>query len=171
MKLTRGAYMTYLDTTFGGDTPSWYLVGKDIEEMSVDLSPDVETVKNILDETSVKDNGYEPSTEADPFYADPEDELYPMLRDIAMGRLKGDTCKTKILEVIVEDTDDAAHLAYIEDVIVKPTSIGGDTSGVSIPFTVHYAGNRTKGTVVIADKKPTFTAGEATAASENEAEE
>lgn len=169
MKLTRGAYMTYLDAAFGSkDAPEWYLVGKDIEDMSVDLSPDVETVKNILDETSVKDNGYEPSTEADPFYADPNDALYPMLRDIAMGRLKGDACKTKILEVIVEDTKAANHLAYTEDVIVKPTSIGGDTSGVSIPFSVHYAGNRTKGTVTIANKAPTFTAGEAAAAGESE---
>lgn len=160
MKLTRGAFKTYLDSSFGAEEEkySWYLVGKDIEDMSTDLSPDVETVKNILDETSVKDNGYEPSVEADPFYADPADALYPKLRDIAMGRLKGDECKTTILEVIVEDTEAQSHLAYIEDVIVKPTSIGGDTSGVSIPFTVYYAGNRTKGTVAIADKTPTFTA-------------
>lgn len=162
MKLTRGAYRTYLDASFGAKVGehSWYLVGKDIEEMSTDLGADVETVKNILDETSVKDNGYEPSLEADPFYADPADALYPKLRDIAMGRLKGDECKTTILEVIVENTE-GPHLAYTEDVIVKPTAIGGDTSGVSIPFTVHYAGNRTKGTVTIANKIPTFTASEA----------
>lgn len=159
MKLTRGAFRTYLDASFGEKTGeySWYLVGKDIEEMSTDLGADVETVKNILDETSVKDNGYEPSLEADPFYADPEDALYPKLRDIAMGRLRGDECKTTILEVIVENTE-GPHLAYIEDVIVKPTGIGGDTSGVSIPFTVHYAGNRTKGTVTIENKVPTFAA-------------
>lgn len=161
MKLTRGAYMTYIDTAFatGGSGYQWYLVGKDIEEMSVDLSPDVETVKNILDETSVKDNGYEPSMEADPFYADPDDPLYPKLRDIAMGRKKGDDCKTTILEVMVEDTDAESHLAYTEDIYLKPSSIGGDTSGVSIPFTVYYAGNRTKGTVTITNKVPTFTAG------------
>lgn len=160
MKLTRGAYMTYIDAAFSSDKTGyqWYLVGKDIEEMSTDLSPDVETVKNILDETSVKDNGYEPSMEADPFYADPADPLYPKLRDIAMGRKKGDECKTTILEVIVEDTAAESHLAYIEDIYLKPSSIGGDTSGVSIPFTVYYAGNRTKGSVVIANKVPTFTA-------------
>lgn len=161
MKLTRGAYRTYLDSTFGvAGSPKWYLVGKDIEEMSVDLSPDVETKKNILDETSVNDKGYEPSTEADPFYADPTDELYPKLRDIAMGRLKGDSCKTKILEVIIEDTE-GPHLAYTEDVVVKPTKIGGDTAGVAIPFTIYYAGNRTKGTVTVANKVPTFAAEEA----------
>ena len=165
MKLTRGAYRTYLDSSFGKEAGKheWYLVGKDIEEMSTELNPDVETVKNILDETSVRDNGYEPSTEADPFYADPTDKMYPKLRDIAMGRMKGDECKTTILEVIVEDTSSESHVAYIEDVIVKPTSIGGDTSGVSIPFTIYYAGNRKKGTVKITNKVPTFTEDAATA--------
>lgn len=158
MKLTRGAFMTYLDASFGADeTYEWYLVGKDIEEMSTELNPDVETVKNILDETSVNDKGYEPSLEADPFYANPEDPLYPKLRDIAMGRLKGDDCKTTILELIVEDTKSSGHKSFIEDVYVKPTSIGGDTSGVSIPFTVYYAGNRKEGTVALSNKVPTFT--------------
>lgn len=161
MKLTRGALMTYIDTSFGSvDSPAWYLIGKDIEEMSVDLSPDVESKKNILDETSVVDNGYEPSMEADPFYADPADKLYPKLRDIALGRIKGDGCKTKILEVIVEDTAAAKHLAYTEEIIVKPNSYGGDTSGVSIPFTTHFAGNRIKGYVTLTNKVPTFTEGE-----------
>ncbi len=160
MKLTRGAYRTFVDANFGAGTVSWYLIGRDIEEMSTDLGADVTTVKNILDETSVQHNGYEPSTEADPFYADPTDALYPKLRDIAMGRKKGDECKTKVLEVIVEDTSAVSHMAYTEDVYLVPTSIGGDTSGVSIPFTIHYAGNRTKGTVTITNKVPTFTADE-----------
>lgn len=159
MKLTRGAYRTFVDTTFGGTgTPSWYWIGKDIEEMATELNPDTETKKNILDETSFSHSGYEPSTEADPFYADPSDPLYPKLRDIAMGRLRGDACKTSVLEVIVENTEATGHLAYKEDCYLVPTSIGGDTSGVSIPFTINYAGNRTKGTVAFANKVPTFTA-------------
>lgn len=159
MKLTRGKYMTYVDSTFGGTgTPAWYLIGKDIEDMSTELNPDTESVKNILDETSFRHNGYEVSTEADPFYADPSDPLYPKLRDIAFGRLKGDECKTTVLEVIVEDTEAASHLAYTEECYVVPSSIGGDTSGVNIPFTINYSGNRTKGTVTITNKVPTFTA-------------
>ena len=158
MKLTRGAFRSYLDTTFGGTgTPSWYLVGKDIEDMSVDGAPDVETVTNILDETSVQDKGWAPTMEADPFYADPADPLYPKLKDIFMNRKKGDECKTTILEVLIDDTEAETHDAWTEEVYVKPTSLGGGTSGVSIPFTVHYAGNRKQGTVKIENKVPNFT--------------
>ena len=159
-KLARKAYATYLDSTFGGSTPSWYLVGKDIEEMSVELNPDTESKENILGETSVTDNGYEPSISADPYYANPEDSIYDKLKDIAMNRLKGDSCKTKILEVIIEDTEATTHEAYMEDVIVKPQSYGGDTSGFAIPFDVLFDGNRQKGTVSLSGTTPTFTPSE-----------
>lgn len=160
MKLTRGAYRTFLDASFGRDgTPKWWRIGKDMEEMSVELNPDVSTVKNIWDETSVQDNGYEPSIEADPYYANPEDEIYPKLLDIAMNRLKGDACKTKILEVIVEDTEAENHKAWIEDVVVKTSSYGGDTAGVNMPFSITFDGNRKEGTVTIADGVPVFKEG------------
>lgn len=158
MRLTRGAHLFYIDTSFGTGTTSWYLVGKDIEEMSVDLGADTETVKNILDETSVRHNGYEPTIDADPYYADPDDALYPKLKDIAMNRKKGDACKTKYLEVIVEDTEDTSHSAWQEDCYIVPQSVGGDTSGFQIPFQVLPAGNRQAGTATLSNKVPTFTA-------------
>lgn len=156
-KLERKAYATYLDASFGEGSESWFLIGKDIEDMSVELNPDTETVKNILGETSVKDNGYEPSMSADPYYANPDDSIYPKLKAIAMERLKGDDCKTKILEVIINPSDSGSHEAYEEDVIVKPQSYGGDTSGFAIPFDVMFDGNRKKGTATITGGNPTFT--------------
>lgn len=156
MKLERKAYATYIDANFGSGSPEWFLIGKDIEEMSVELNPDTETVKNILGETSVKDNGYEPSMTADPYYANPDDGIYEPIKGIAMERKKGDACKTKILEVIIDD-EEGPYEAYQEDVIVKPTSYGGDTSGFAIPFEVHFDGNRKKGTVTISGGKPSFS--------------
>lgn len=157
MKLNREALMHYIDSKFGASgSPAWFLIGKDIDDMSVELNPDTETTKNILGETTVKDNGYEPSMSADPYYANPEDSIYEKIRDIAMNRLKGDACKTTILEVIMEDTV-GPHKAWQEDVIVKPQSYGGDTSGVAIPFDVLFNGNRVEGTVTITAGVPTFT--------------
>lgn len=162
MKLEREALLHYIDATFKvtSSTPSsfnWFLIGKDIEEMAVELNPDIETSKNILGETSVKDNGYEPEMDADPYYANPDDPIYPKLKEIAFGRLKGDSCKTYILEVIVEDTSDSSHTAYLEEVVVKPQSYGGGTEGVNIPFNVYFNGNRIAGTVTMEGKTPTFT--------------
>lgn len=48
--------------------------------------------------------------------------------------------------------------AYREDIWVVPNSVGGDTSGVQIPFSVYNAGNRVKGTFDMKTKKFTETA-------------
>lgn len=165
MKLNREALAHYLDTTFKRNIESaeWEQIGDDIEEMSVELNPDTETFKNILGQTKIKDNGYEPSMEADPYYADTSMKLYKPLRDIALERKKGADCQTLMLEVIIEDTDAANHLAFVQEVTVKPNSYGGDTSGVNIPFTVSEDGKRTKGYVSaesLNTGNPSFTAGE-----------
>ncbi|MDY4404730.1 hypothetical protein [Blautia sp.] len=169
MKLERAALAHYLDYSFGGkaSTATWEIIGDDIEEMSMELNPDTETKKNILGQTRTQDNGYEPSMDADPFYADPDKKLYPKIRDIALDRLKGDKCKTLLLEVIVEDTEASNHLAYVQEVMVKPQSYGGGTEGVNIPFNVSEDGKRTKGYVSAESLKtgnPTFTEGSIPAA-------
>ena len=164
MKLNREALAHYLDYSFKRQISSatWEIIGDDIEEMSNELNPDMETLKNILGQTKTKDNGYEPTMDADPFYADPEKKLYPMIRDIALDRKKGDECKTLMLEVIVEDTEATNHLAYVQEVIVKPQSYGGDTGGLNIPFQVSEDGKRTKGYVTatsLSSGDPEFTEG------------
>lgn len=157
-KLKRSHLLHYLDSTFSAvGSASWELLGKDIEDASVELNPDTSTKKNILDETSVEDNGYEPSLDLDTFYAVPQNALYEKLKDIMMNRKTGDSCKTKILEIIVDKTT-GAYDAWTEDVIVKPQSYGGPQGGVNIPFNIAFAGNRTKGTVTFSGTVPTFTA-------------
>lgn len=163
-QLNREALAHYLDTTFKKvlESAEFEVVGEDIEEMSVELNPDTSTKKTILGKTKTTDNGYEPSISADPFYADPDSKLYPHIRDIALDQLKGDACKTLMLEVIVEDTSAANHLAYVQEVLVKPQSYGGDTAGVNIPFNILFDGDRTKGYVTAESLKtgnPKFTAG------------
>lgn len=165
MKLNREALAHYLDYSFGleAESATWEIIGDDIEEMSVEMNPDVETVKTILGQTKTKDNGYEPTMDADPFYADPDKKLYPKIRDIALGQIKGDECSTLMLEVVVEDTDADNHLAYVQEVMVKPQSYGGGTEGLNIPFQVSFNGKRTKGYVsatTLSSGNPTFTAGE-----------
>ncbi len=165
-KLNREALAHYIDTTFNKkvadvDKATFELIGDDIEDMSVEMNADTSQIKNILGQTRTQDNGYTPSMDADPFYADPEKALYPKLRDIAMERLKGDECKTLMLEVIVEDLEASTHTAYVREVMVKPTSYGGGTEGFNIPFSVSEDGAWVKGTVTAASVKngaPVFTA-------------
>ena len=165
MKLAREALAHYLDASWGKDPTKaeWEVLGEDIEDMSVELNPDTESKNNILGKSKVRDKGYEPSISADPYYADPSMKLYPKIREIALDRLKGDKCKTVMLEVIVEDTAATKHLAYAQEVLVKPQSYGGDTEGVNFPFDIKEDGDRIKGYVTnesLKAKKPVFAEGE-----------
>lgn len=158
MKLKRSAHLLYVDATYGGATPTWFLVGKDIEELEIDLGADVESKTNILDETSVELNGYEPSIEVSPYIANPEDSIYEKLKAAAMDRVMDDAhCKSKFLEVIVEDPEAKSHSAWMQECYVVPQSVGGDTTGLQIPFNIHPMGERTPGSVALANRVPTFT--------------
>ena len=165
MKAERKYMAHYLDSAF--DTtytaPSYVRLGKDLEEFAVELNPDVETKKNILGENSVTVNGYEGTSSIDPFYYEYEDALSEKIMNIAMNRTTGDGCRTSVIDVLLKpgDKEDVAPTvlwAYREDCVVVPESVGGNTSGVQIPFTIHRAGNRVKGTFDLATK--TFTENE-----------
>lgn len=162
-KLQRSAMITFLQAPFAtalASTQSWFKIGKDVADMSVNLNPQTENVKNILDETNVNDNGYEPSFDVDTYYADPSDgDFYEEIKDISMERKKGDSCKTICMEVLVDKTTGPFD-AWIEDVMVKPQSYGGAQGGVRFPYNVAFCGNRRKGTVTFDSTTgaPTFTA-------------
>ena len=117
----------YLDASFGGEETEYVRLGADLEEYNEELNPDVEITKNIIGEQRVSHNGYEVQSEVDPYYADYDDPLFEKL----------------------------SEWAYREKVYVVPSSIGGDTSGVQIPFTLYNAGERVKGEWDVTQK--TFT--------------
>lgn len=150
----------YLDAAF--DTTyaacEYVRIGKDLEEYSIELNPEVETKKNILGENSVNVSGYEVSSSVDPLYYEYNDSLSEKVMDIAMNRTTGDGCKTSTIDVLLkpgatEDTEPTPVWAYREDCYVVPQSVGGDTTGIQVPFEIHRAGNRVKGTFDIKTKK------------------
>lgn len=162
MKAERKYLAHYLDAAF--DTTyaatDYARLGKDLESFNVELNPDVSTFKNILGEQSVQHNGYEASSDADPIYYEYDDALTEKVMEIAMLRKQGDDCKTSYVEVLLKPGASSADTPTVlravrEDVYVVPNSYGGDTSGVQVPFTVHFAGNRTEGTFDLNTK--TFT--------------
>lgn len=135
----------YIDSTFGGTTASYVRIGKDLEEYNIEMNPDEETKKNILGESSTRVKGYEPQGSVDTFYAESGDALYTKLETIVNTRATGTALHTTVIDVLV-NSEGTVQWAYKEDAIVIPQSIGGDTSGVQIPFEIKYCGNRVSGT-------------------------
>lgn len=140
-KLERKYLCHFIDASFGGQTANWVRLGKDLEDYSEELNPDVEIRKNILGEQSVTHSGYEVSSEVGDYKAYEGDPLFEQLCTIANERKTGKECATKITDVLVDGTG-ATTWAYQENVIVIPSSVGGDTSGINVPFTIYRDGGR-----------------------------
>lgn len=129
-----------------GTASKFERIGDDLEEFNVNLSPDIETKKNILGQTSVNNNGYEETADVDTFYANTGSELYKKLQIIIDNRHKDDNCKTVAIEVhLWEEVEGGGCVAWEQGCYLYPTSYGGNTSGYQTPFSVYYFGERTKG--------------------------
>lgn len=159
MKAERKYLAHYLDAAFDKSyaETNYVRIGKDLEEFAVELSPNIETKSNILGENSVIHQGYETSATADPVYYEYDDALTEKLMEIAMLRQSGDACKTSYVEVLLKPAEGGGKPEVIravrEDVLLIPSSYGGDTSGVQVPFTVNFNGNRTEGDFDLDTKK------------------
>ena len=131
-------------------------LGKDLEEFSPELSAQVDTKKNILGETSILISGYEKIGSVEPFYAEERSVLFERLQDIIDEHRVLDELKADVVEVkLWEQAEGSVYPAIREEVYIEVTSYGGDTTGYQIPFTLHFTGNKVKGTFDVSTK--TFT--------------
>ena len=132
-------------------------LGQDLEEFSPEMSAQVETKKNILGESSVLISGYEKTAAVEPFYAQAGSQLFNRLQEIIDGDLVLDALKADGVDVkLWEESEAGTYSAVKETVYIEVTSYGGDTTGYQIPFTIHYTGEKVKGTFNVSTK--TFTA-------------
>ncbi len=139
------------------ESPSYERLGKDLEEFTTEMSAQVDTKKNILGESSILISSYEKTSAVEPYYADSGSALFERLQDIIDNSRVLDDLKTDVIEVkLWNSTQDGVYPAVREEAFIEITSYGGDVTGYQIPFTLHYTGNKVKGTFNLSTK--TFTA-------------
>lgn len=162
-KLARKWYAQFISPP--GVAESWAVLGVDNDDLKKELSPQTETKKNVLGETAFVHNGYETQVAVEPYYADKASSLYEPLLDIVMAEDNSEAkCLGKYADVVFDTFDEATNtftgVAYTQDAWIIPQSIGGDTSGVQIPFNINPVGAKVKKNVSYnaATHTPTFTA-------------
>ena len=132
-------------------------LGEDLEEFSPELAAQVETKRNILGQSSIVISGYEKTAAVEPFYAKQGSQLFNRLQEIIDGDLTLDALKADVVDVKLWDENEAGEYPAVKEMVyLEVTSYGGDTTGYQIPFTIHYTGEKAKGTFNLATR--TFTA-------------
>ena len=156
-KIERKYMAHFLNGAKPGEEAVYERLGQDLEEFAPELSAQVETKKNILGENSVVISGYEKTAAVEPYYAQSGSALFTRLQEIIDGDLVLDDLKADVVDVkLWDESESGAYPAVKETVYLEITSYGGDTTGYQIPFTLHYTGEKVKGTFNLSTK--TFTA-------------
>ena len=82
-KIKRKFMGNFIDSALPGTKETAYVrLGKDLEEYNVEMNANVDTKNNILGETSVTLDSYQPQATADPFYAVVGDPMFERLQGI-----------------------------------------------------------------------------------------
>lgn len=147
-KIERKFLAHFIDASLTA-TPAYARLGDDLEEFNVEMNAEVTSTQNILGRTSKNISSYEPQSSVEPFYANPDDPIYPKLQKIIDERLVLDDLKSTAIEVHSWEEDEenpGTFVAYKEDVLIEIASYGGPSTGYQITFNIHYIGNRVKGT-------------------------
>lgn len=144
-KIERKYLAHYIDASLGAGFINYVRLGKDLETYSEELNPQVNIQRNLSGQPFVNMEGYQVQSNVEPFYAEYGNALFDSLARIANNRITDDSCRTTKVDVLLNE-DGTQVWAYREECWVVPVSIGGDTSGVQIPFNVYCSGNRVRGT-------------------------
>lgn len=156
-KIERKYMAHFINGAKDGEEAIYERLGQDLEEFSPEMSAQVETKKNILGQSSITISGYEKTASVEPFYAQQGSALFSRLQEIIDGNLILDDLKTDVVDVkLWEGSENGDYPAVKETVYLEVTSYGGDATGYQIPFTIHYTGEKVKGTFNVTTK--TFTA-------------
>lgn len=158
VKAARKLLRTYVDVA-DEDTPEWFLVGSGVEESTMELNPDTETVTDILGVTTTTVNKWEASQSFDPFTVKGGSKLAFKLHQIWQNKTPEKLSQFKVLIVYkyIGDDTDGYEAELQKNCTVNITSIGG-SAYVDMPIEITFSNDIERGTVTFAQDVPTFKA-------------
>lgn len=148
-KLKTSQYLRFIDTKPSALSPTWKVVGIGVEEMSTDFSPQVDTIKWIIEDSARNDhtsNQKQSSVTQKAYKNDPCFEF------VNAGRDKLNYV-THILEVDTWNGTTGNYVAKMSDGLITVTSYSGD----QIEFDLYFNGDPVDGTVTLSDGVPSFS--------------
>ena len=144
-RIERKYYAHYIDASFKNVTSEYTIIGQDLEALNIELNPEVETIANILGESSTSVKGYQPQYSVDRFFCREDEPIFDAMFAAVNARSTGSALETYVVDILL-DNDGSVVSAYRENALLVPTIIGGETDGMQIQFDVYYSGSRTAGT-------------------------
>lgn len=136
-----------------GTSYEWELIGDRVEEMSLTMNPNIETVSDITGMTETTLDKYQVETEVTPMRARRDSKLFAILYDIVKNEKTLSDVEREFLCVSVFDSETTgtgegaatAYAAWKQRAVIAVQSFGGGTTGLDIPFVIHWVGGKAQG--------------------------
>lgn len=158
--MKRSAFMTFLNTTPGVETPSYELIGDGVTELSIAYNPQSTTEQFInQDSGDTSITGYQPNAPVTQ-QVKKGNNVFEFVNELRKKRAIGEDAETTIVTVDAFDgSADTGYIAEQQKVSIQIDSFGGaSTDPLSIGYTLNYKGDPVPGTFDA--KTKTFTATE-----------
>lgn len=158
VKAARKLLKTYVNVGTS-DAPEWYLVGRGIEESSIELNPETETVTDITGVTETSVTKWEPNQSFEPFTVRGGSKLAFKLHEIWMNKQPEKLSQFEVLICYnyVGTETDGYEAELQKNCTINITSIGG-SAYIDMPIEITYSNDSTKGVVTFDGGVPTFAA-------------
>ena len=158
--IKRREFAMFVDISLDDEGTNWEIVGRKIEDLSLEMNPNVETLTDITGLTQTTLDKYEKQTSVSPYYARRDSKMSEWLYNVVRNEKTLSDVEKTFLCVNIFAGADGSYDAWTQKAIAAVQSYGGDTKGVQIPYTLYWIGEKTFGTVSIADGVPTFSPAE-----------
>lgn len=133
------------------ESPKWTVIGVGVEDSSIELNPDIETITDILGVSETSVNKLEPSQGLEPMTIRGGNPLLFKLNDIVERNALSEFSQFEVLiiKAYIDEGTDEVHAYRAEKHIgctITPQSIGG-SAYVDMPVSIAYSNNKVLGTV------------------------
>jgi hypothetical protein len=143
----------------GDGTADWEKIGVDIEDSSIEFNADIQTITDILGNTSTRVNKIEPKQSFEPYTLRKKSKLAAKLLDIisrnALAELSG--FEVLVIQAYVDATGGGYYAEKHVNCTIVPTRLGG-SNDVEMPIEVYFSNDKTIGKVNDYKSAITFTA-------------
>ena len=157
VKAARKLLMTFVNVS-DTEQPEWELVGKGVEDSSVELNPNTETVTDILGVTETSVTKWEPKQSLDPNTVKGGSKLNFKLHRIWQNKTPELLSKFDVLIVYAYIGQENSFDAEMQkNCTINITSIGG-SAHVDMPIEIMLSNDSQRGTVTMENGAPVFAA-------------
>lgn len=145
----RHTLATYVDTTNGGSTPDYALIGTGVESLTYEFGPEDEQKFYINQESATTIlKSYSPSFSAQ-FAAIESDDAIDWAEDAIIHQYTGTSARTSVVTVMLWRESGSGYEAIERKYTFEPSSAGGDAGDLEYQIDFSSAGDPVYGVATI----------------------